>query len=111
MVFDHVGEIGWGANGGFQAVNLALQFGARDVLLCGFDCSLEKGTHFDGRHPSPLDNPRQASVDRWRAALDNQAPLLASMGARVINCAPHSRLSAYPRQPLAEALAHALVPK
>lgn len=106
LIFDRFGEIGWGGNGGFQAVNLALQMGARRILLVGFDCSLEKGRHFFGSHPSPLDNPRQAGVDRWRAALDSQKTLLDLMGVEVVNCAPHSRLAAYPRQTLSEALAN-----
>lgn len=106
LLTDTPGVVGWGSNGGFQAINLALQFGAARILLCGFDCSLEKGVHFHGSHPSPLNNPRQASVDRWRAILDAQAPFLAQAGVSVINCAPHSRLTAYPRQPLLEALAH-----
>lgn len=81
-----------------------MQFGARKILLVGFDMSIEKGSHFHGKHPSPLNNPRQASVDRWRAILDDQAPLLARLGIPVINCASHSRLAAYPRRPLLEAL-------
>lgn len=105
MIVQPKGEIGWGSNSGFQAVNLALQLGAGRILLCGFDCSLEKGTHFHGRHPSPLNNPRQASVDRWRGILDAQAPLFQELGVPVINCSPHSRLTAYPRRPLLEALA------
>lgn len=99
-------EIGWGHNSGFQAINVATRFGATRILLCGFDCSLERGIHFHGSHPSPLVNPRQASVDAWRGFLDDQAPALASMGVRVINCSPHSRLSAFERQPLLEALGH-----
>lgn len=99
-------EIGWGHNGGFQAINVATRFGADRILLCGYDCSLERGFHFHGSHQSPLVNPRQASVDQWRELLDAQAPALASMGVRVINCSPHSRLTAFERQPLLEALAH-----
>lgn len=105
LLFDRPGEVGWGGNGGFQALNLALQFGARRILLCGFDCSIEKGRHFFGSHPSPLDNPRQAGVDRWLAAFDAQRPVLDLIGAEVINCASHSRLTAFPRRPLLEALA------
>lgn len=104
-MIDRPGVVGWGANSGFQAINLAIQFGARRLLLCGFDSSIEKGLHWHGRHPSPLNNPRQASVDRWGGALDAQAPALESWGVEVINCASHSRLAAFPRRPLMEALA------
>lgn len=106
IVTDERGVVGWGSNGGFQAINLAVQFGARRILLAGFDCSIEKGLHFHGSHPSPLNNPRQASVDRWRQILDDQAPVFDRLGIEVINCAPHSRLTAYRRQPLSEAIAH-----
>lgn len=104
MIFDEPGVIGWGSNGGFQAINLAGQFGARRIILCGFDCSLVKGIHYHGRHPAPLNNPKQASVDKWRAQLDAQAPLLLAMGIEVINASPHSALTAYPRRDLLEAL-------
>lgn len=104
MLFDQWGIIGWGSNSGFQAVNLAIQFGAARVVLVGFDCSLEKGTHDHGRHPPGLNNPRQSGVDKWREALDAQAPTLEAMGIEVLNASPHSRLTAYRRVPLLEAI-------
>lgn len=104
LLFDTFGEIGWGSNGGFQALNLAIQFGAAKVVLVGYDMSIEKGIHWHGRHPPGLNNPRQASVDKWRAELDAQAPMLQQMGIEVLNASPHSRLTAYPRVPLLEAI-------
>lgn len=104
LLFDNWGVIGWGSNGGFQAVNLAVQFGASRIVLVGFDMSLEKGTHWHGRHASPLNNPKQAAVDKWRIELDAQAPVLASMGIEVLNASPHSRLTAFRRVPLLEAI-------
>ncbi len=104
MLFDQWGEIGWGSNGGFQALNLAVQFGASKVVLVGFDMTLEKGTHWHGKHPPGLNNPKQASVDRWRLELDRQAPLLQAMGIEVLNASPHSRLTAYKRVPFLEAI-------
>jgi hypothetical protein len=106
MLFDDSGEIGWGHNGGFQAINVATRFGSRRILLCGFDLSLEKGVHFHGSHPSPLTNPSAGAVESWRGYLDAQAQLLADHGVEVINCSPHSRLANYRRQPLLEALAY-----
>lgn len=104
MLFETWGEIGWGSNGGFQAINLAVQFGAAQILLVGFDMNLRNGVHFHGRHPPGLNNPRQASVDKWRAELDGQAPILEKMGIDVVVASPHSSLTAYRRQPLQEAL-------
>lgn len=104
MVFDEYGEIGWGSNGGFQAINLAVQFGATRIILVGFDMSIDKGVHWHGKHPSPLSNPRQASVDKWRIELDAQAPLLERMGVDVVIGSPWSKLTAYKRVPLQEAI-------
>jgi hypothetical protein len=50
------GVIGSGGNSGFQALNLALQFGARRVILVGFDLNLAGGVHWHGRTPR-LNNP------------------------------------------------------
>lgn len=105
MVFDTPGEIGWGSNGGFQAINLAVAFGATTVLLVGYDMSLERGIHWHGRHEAGLNNPKQSSVEKWRRELDAQAPILEAMGVDVAVASPHSRLTAYRREPLLEALA------
>lgn len=66
--------------------------------------TLEKGTHWHGRHQPGLTNPTQSSVDKWRAELDAQAPVLQALGVEVINASPISRLTAFRRAPLLEAL-------
>jgi hypothetical protein len=58
MLFDRFGEIGWGGNGGFHAINLAIQFGARRIVLVGFDMNLQRGYHWFGRHHG-MSNPTQ----------------------------------------------------
>lgn len=96
--------IGWGRNSGFQAINLAARFGCTRILLVGFDYSLRHGSHWHGNHPPPLTNPRQATVDEWRAILDGEADALADAGIEVINCSPSSALSRFRRLSLMEAL-------
>lgn len=104
MILDGAGVIGWGSNGGYQALNLAVLFGARRIILVGFDMTLERGVHWHGRHPPGLNNPRQASVDKWRLELDAQAPVLAAHGVEVLNASRYSRLTAFPKVDLVEAL-------
>lgn len=99
------GCIGWGGNSGFQAVNLALQFGAARIILLGYDYTTQGGIHFDGRHPPGMRNPSQAGLDRWGAVLDSQRPFLDALGVEVINCSPVSSLSAFRRLDIFEALA------
>lgn len=104
LLFGQPGHIGWGGNSGFQALNLALQWGARRVALCGFDFTMTRGVHWHGRHPPGLNNPNVMGLERWRITLDAQAPLLAKRGVEVIVATNHSALTEYARVPLMELL-------
>jgi len=98
-------SIGAGGNSGFQAMNLAVQFGATGILLIGIDCNLEHGEHWHGRHPYQMNNPAPSNVKRWRGAWENAAGKLAQLGVDVVNCSPISALTKYPRMTVQEALA------
>src|SRR3954470_8816460 len=37
LIFEPTGKLGSGGNSGFQALNLAVQFGAKRIVLVGFD--------------------------------------------------------------------------
>lgn len=100
------GMIGWGGNGGFQALNLALQWGARRVVLVGYDLRIDLGLHWHGRHAPGLNNPSRTSIEKWRRTLDAQAPLLAGAGVEVVNASPISALTVFPVMPLEAALRH-----
>lgn len=96
------GEIGSGGNSGFQAWNAALQFGSRDIALVGFDLTLKNGTHWHPDHAKR--NPDAKSLKDWATRLDDQAALLRSIGAKVVNCSAASALTAYPKTTLQEFL-------
>lgn len=98
---DAPGRIGHGGNGGFQAINLAVQFGARRILLIGIDLC---GEHWHEAHKQPLRNPKPQTLEKWRKRLDAQAAALAALGVTVYNCSMCSALTAYPKMPIAEAL-------
>lgn len=102
LLFDRIGEVGWGYNTGFHAVNLALQFGAARLLLVGFDFRGDLGIHFFGEHPYL---PSDRDFPLWTRLLDEQAPVIAERGVSVVNCSPVSALTAYPKMSLEEALA------
>jgi hypothetical protein len=104
IIFDPKGRIGWGNNGGFHALNLAVQFGARKIILVGFDMHIRNGLHWHGRHGDGLNNPRQSTVDRWREILDAQAPLLAEHGVEVVIGSPGSALSQFRKLELGAAI-------
>lgn len=105
------GELGWGGNSGFAAVNLAVQFGVARIVLVGFDMRVDRGLHWHGRHPQGLNNPAPANVNRWRRLLDDAAPVLEALGIEVINAAPDSALTRFPKRPLHEVIgAHPTLP-
>lgn len=104
LIVDEPGKISGGGNSGFQALNLAIQFGVNGVLLAGYDMSAENGAHWHGRHPPGLNNPVESSLERWRVTLDAAARDLQDLGCEVINCSLYSALEAYPKMTIEQAL-------
>ncbi len=104
LQFKKYAVIGDGGNSGFQAINLAAQFGAKRIALIGYDMRLDLGIHWHGRHPQGLNNPSEHNIARWRRSVDAAAPVLDALGIEVINCSPVSALTAYPKMTLSEAL-------
>ncbi|SFM00548.1 hypothetical protein SAMN03159423_4864 [Bradyrhizobium sp. NFR13] len=94
---DVVGDAG---NSGFQALNLAINWGVKRILLVGYDMTLDRGEHWHGLHPAGMNNPRQSNIRKWLSA-DWSTPA----GVEVINCNPESALSAYPKMKFEEAYA------
>lgn len=81
-----------GGNSGYQALNLGVHFGAKRILLLGYDMG---GKHWFGDHPDSL--PVQSN---YRIFLDNFATLpndLARAGVEVINCTRDTALTVFPR--------------
>jgi hypothetical protein len=70
------GEIGHNATGGgFEALNLAIQFGSRRIVLVGYDMRIDEGICWHGKYGQGLGNKTGTDVIRWRKKLDAQAPL------------------------------------
>lgn len=94
--------IHYASNSGFQAVNLALLFGADPIILVGFDMRpIEGRTHFFGEHKAPLRGNAQfgAWCARFAAAAEKLGPT-----PRIINATPGSALKCFPMMSLADAL-------
>lgn len=105
MLFDHVGTVGAGGNSGFQTVNLAAQFGAKRILLIGFDMHGRGGEHWYGRNNWMMaNNPDETNYRRWRASFECAAPVLADRNVEVVNASPFSELKCFRRAGIAETL-------
>lgn len=106
LLFAEPGVIGSGGNSGFQALNIAAQFGARRILLVGFDMHGANGVHWYGRNTwRNANNPGDSNYVRWRAAFATQAPVLAAMGIEVVNASAESALTCFPATTIEETLA------
>lgn len=99
------GAIKNGGNGGYQALNIAVQLGARRVLLLGFDMRrVANRSHWHDGHPVVA--PETVYRDLMIPSYTNAAPELARLGVEVVNCTPGSALTAFPFQSIDEALRH-----
>lgn len=105
ILLDEPGEVGWGGNSGFHALNLAIQFGCEKIILVGYDMQTRHGLHWHEDHPGDMHNPSAGNVERWRRAVDGARTIADMLGVRIINCAPESALVHYPKMSLEEALA------
>lgn len=90
-----------GGHSGWQAINLAVQLGARRIVLAGFEMH---GRRFSAseRGVAKIDAGR---IERWRREMDNAAGEFEVIGCEVINATPDSALTAYPYQPFEEVFA------
>lgn len=90
-----------GGNSGYAALHIAIQAGARRVLLLGYDMGNSAGHHWFGKHQRGLRTTDTGSFARWV----DRFPALSGQGAEIINCSPGSALKCFPTANLVEALA------
>lgn len=76
-------------NSGLRAIQLAFQLGAERVLLLGYDCTVQCGTHWHGDH-ADTKNPTESLCRKWNA----QHSRLPER-ERVVNCSRDTALTAY----------------
>lgn len=89
------------SNSGVAAIALAHQFGARRVVMVGYDCQTAgKLVHWHGDHPAGLGNA--GSMSKWPAQFAKVA--LEVPGTEVLNASRATALTCFPRVVLEEAL-------
>lgn len=90
-----------GGNSGHQAICLAHLFGARRIVLSGFDMQRSKGReHWHGPHAKLADGNPDSFVKHF----DTLAPQLAAAGVIVKNSSRETALTCFPRVDLRDAL-------
>lgn len=82
-----------GEIGGYQAINLAINFGAKKILLIGYDMRTIKGlSHWHGDHPNRQKTFFHLHVGHFRNMVDD----LKERNIEVVNCTPESAIDAFP---------------
>lgn len=94
----HLGR-GAGKNSSLQAMNLALLWGARRLVLVGVDLG---GPHYFGDHP-PVLAKKRSDYPAFQREIELLVSDLADEGIPVVNCSPVSRIARCTHQPLSEA--------
>jgi hypothetical protein len=88
-------------NSGAGALLLAGTWGAKRVLLLGYDCQYTGGKrHWHGDHPVGMGNA--GSIAKWPEQFRAVARRLP--GVEIINCSRVTALDMFPRVPLEECL-------
>lgn len=96
------GDIGWGGNSGFGALNIAAKLGSRHICLVGYDHTIENGKHWHPDHPAGMHNPTQKDIYRWRNPIEAAAEILSKNGIKVWNCSMISALRKFEKRPFEE---------
>lgn len=91
-------------NSGFQSINLAYLFGAKRILLLGFDMQLghNGAKHFHPDHPRPM--VQWQPFSEWIYKSEKLARDCREANVEVINCSRATALTAFPRGDLLEEL-------
>jgi hypothetical protein len=87
-----------GLTSGYQAIGLAVHFGAKRIILLGYDMH---GDHFFGSYQDKSKPPFFGALASFQTIVEP----LKDAGVEVINCTPDSALKAFPCAPLRSVLA------
>jgi len=91
------GALRHGSNSGYQAINLAYHFGARRIVLLGYDMRLVEGkVHWKARSKEQPDAQRRTMENVMLPKFDTLKGPLEKAGVEVLNATPRSRLRVWP---------------
>jgi len=92
-----------GSNAGIQAINLAYHFGARRIVLLGYDMQATGGkSHWHGKHPGESND--YSPWHKWVWRYDPVAKDAQAMGIEIINATRETALTCFSRKPLSSLL-------
>lgn len=99
-------KIHYGSNSGFQAINLAILFGCKRIVLVGYDMRYVDGkAHFFGEHPRGIGLQKQIEDAQYRGFVEHYRRAVSSVpkDVSIINATPGSALNCFPMMSLEDA--------
>jgi hypothetical protein len=96
ITFAPPGLLSWNFNSGAAAINLAVQFGAKRIILLGFDMSLgiDNNQHWHKVYSSPFAGLKD-TMAKWLQGFPLIAEQAKSRGIEIINCSPNSKIECF----------------
>lgn len=89
-----LGCVRHGQGSGYAAVHLAAQFGARRIVLVGFDCREVAGKpHYFGAHPKAIRSPMPFAL--WQERFEGLGQELKRRRVTILNATPGSALKCF----------------
>lgn len=100
------GALRHGCNSGYQAINLAYHFGAKRIVLIGYDMKVAPNgwSHWFGHHPGQTAAGFTVSLGAMLPNFPTLVQPLQDAGVTVINACPGSALTCWPLMTLDDAL-------
>jgi len=90
-----------GGNSGFTALHIAMQAGAKRILLCGMDLG---GPNWHGAHDGNLRTTKPETYAIWAKRFESLVAPAKERGIEILNCSPDSALKCFPFVELEDAL-------
>ena len=105
ITFEPAGLLSWNFNSGAAAINLAVQFGAKRIILLGFDMQLDANNnqHWHKVYTSPLDGLKD-TIAKWLQGFPLIAEQAQSRGIEIINCSSNSKIDCFQKANIWEVL-------
>lgn len=101
---EDLSSLSLGSNSGFQAINLALHLGIKELILLGYDFKKTGGrSHWFGDYEIPRFR-REGDWLFWVRAMERAAPSAKARGMRIINCSPGSALNCFEKMDIKDAI-------
>lgn len=87
-----------GKNSGYQAINLAVHFGADRIVLLGYD--MQPGPNGEEHHHPDHPNRSRSPYPSFRAQFPALVAPLQALGIEVVNCTRQTALTCFPQAAL-----------